>query len=75
MAEEVRRRELFRAVEAALDEAKGAERYRLSQREMRKGKADGDGRPHPLEYDSNGFPAPQRLAGFGERIRRLIAGG
>jgi hypothetical protein len=74
MADEIRRRELIRAVEAALDEVNGAERYRLSQREMRKGKADGDGRPHPLEYDSNGFPAPQPLASFGERVRRLIAG-
>jgi hypothetical protein len=79
MADEARRRELSRAVEAALDEMQGAERYRLAQREVRKGNSgngeSGNGeRPHPLEYDENGFPAPQRLASFGERIRRLISG-
>jgi hypothetical protein len=74
MAQEVRRRELIRAVEAALDDIQGAERYRLAQREVRKGRAGTDGRPHPLEYDSNGFPTPQRLGSFAERIRRLITG-
>jgi hypothetical protein len=74
MAGDVRRREMIRAVEAALDEVKGAERYRLSQREIRRGRMTADERPHPLEYDENGFPAPQRVASFTSRIRRLITG-
>jgi hypothetical protein len=69
-----RRRELIAAVEAALDEVKGAERYELAQREARSGKARSDGRPHPLEYDANGFPTQQSLATFGARVRRLITG-
>ena len=47
-----------------------AERYLLSQREaMDKGLGDG---PRPLEYDKNGFPLPQRRAGFVKRVARLL---
>ena len=74
MADEARRRELRRAVEAVLDDVNSAERYQLAQREMRMGRAGAEERPHPLEYDANGFPTPQRLAGFGARVRRLITG-
>jgi hypothetical protein len=75
MADQARRRELERAIEAALVEVQGAERYRLAQREATNGRARAEERAHPLEYDRNGFPAPQRLASFGERVRRLITGG
>jgi hypothetical protein len=74
MAHEARRRDLARAVEAALVEAKGNERYQLAQREARNGKPGAEERAHPLEYDRNGFPAPQRLPSFRVRVRRLITG-
>jgi hypothetical protein len=70
MGDQAQRRELERAVEAALNETEGAGRYRLAQRDAR----GVEERAHPLEYDRNGFPAPQRVASFGVRVRRLIGG-
>jgi hypothetical protein len=75
MTDPARRRRLERAIEAALVEAKGAERYRLAQHEATNGRAGAVERAHPLEFDRNGFPAPQRLASFADRVRRLITGG
>ena len=49
----------------------GAERYRQRQREARRGK-DSTGAGHPLEYDDNGFPLPQRDSSFLERVARLL---
>jgi hypothetical protein len=67
----VHKRELERAVEAALEETDGAGRLRLVQNDA----PDAAERAHPLEYDRNGFPSPQRVASFGERVRRLIRDG
>jgi hypothetical protein len=69
-----RTRELARAVEAALLEVQGAERYAQAQRDRRDGRARSEERPHPLEFDRNGFPTPQRLGSFRARVRRLISG-
>ena len=69
MADSARTRELARAIEAALADSMGTERYRPAQREVRSGE-----RAHPLEYDRNGFPTPQNLDSFRVRVRRLITG-
>jgi hypothetical protein len=29
---------------------------------------------HPQEFDERGFPIPQRMPAFAERVRRLLAG-
>ena len=72
MRDQARRHDLARVIEAALNEADGPERYRLAQRELRDVDPAVDERAHPLEFDRNGFPAPQRVASFGVRVRRLI---
>ena len=74
MADSARTRELARAIEAALADSMGAERYGQAQREVRSGRARTGERPHPLEYDRNGFPTPQNLDSFRVRVRRLITG-
>jgi hypothetical protein len=74
MADQARRRALVRAVEAALNETTSAGRYRPARRDERGFEAAAEERAHPLEYDRNGFPAPQRVASFGVRVRRLIRG-
>jgi hypothetical protein len=74
MGNEARKRSLARAVEAALNETDGAGRYRLSRSEASGMDVTAEERAHPLEYDRNGFPAPQRTASFGVRVRRLIGG-
>jgi hypothetical protein len=72
MADKARRRAVARAVEAALNETNGARRYRPARRDERDFEGAAEERAHPLEYDRNGFPAPQRVASFGVRVRRLI---
>jgi hypothetical protein len=49
----------------------GAERYRQRQRDVRRGRPPTGG-AHPLEYDENGFPLPQRNSSFIERVARLL---
>lgn len=48
-----------------------ARRYHERQRQVRRGR-DPIGGPHPLEYDKNGFPIPQRNSGFVRRVARLL---
>jgi hypothetical protein len=74
MEDRAQRRERVRVVEAVLREQQGAERYWLNQREATNGKRAAEERAHPLEYDRNGFPTPQRIATFAVRVRRLITG-
>jgi hypothetical protein len=73
MTEETRQPELGHALEAALSELRGAERYRLAQREARGGRADPADWPRPLQFDADGFPLAQRPAGFVERVARLLS--
>jgi hypothetical protein len=50
----------------------GATAYQLRQREMKRGRR-GD-RARPLEFDESGFPIPQRIPGFVQRVGRLVNG-
>jgi hypothetical protein len=72
MATEAQPRRWLSAVEAALDESNG-ERYQLRQREMTRRRAP-ESRARPLEFDENGFPIPQPVSGFVQRVGRLING-
>jgi hypothetical protein len=69
---QARQRELGDAVEAALKEQAGAERYQRRQRQARRGKAEAVERPRPLEFDGNGFPVAQRIPSFVTRVSRLL---
>ncbi len=70
--EQARERGLGNAVEAALSERAGAERYQRYQREARSGKARTTERARPREFDALGFPVPQRNRRFAERVSRPI---
>ena len=60
------------AIRAALAEQAGAERYRLSQRQVRSGRPRAESGPHPLEFDANGFPVRERSPSFATRVARLL---
>jgi len=68
---QARRRKRRASVERALNERDGAQRYKLSQREIRRGEGAGEGRSHPLEFDASGFSIPQPISSFVQRVRRL----
>jgi hypothetical protein len=74
MATQAEMRQWRNAVEEALEEQDGAERYELRQREMRRGRDRADGGPRPLEFDNSGFPIPQSIPRFMQRVGRLING-
>jgi hypothetical protein len=69
MTDQVRRRNLGDALETALANQAGAERYQRYQQRTRRGRVDG---PRPMEFDESGFPLPQRNPGFVERVTRLL---
>ena len=73
MTTEAERRQWRDAVDDALN-AQAAERYELRQREMRRGRARANDGPRPLEFDQAGFPVPQPIPRFMQRIGRLIYG-
>lgn len=73
MTGQARQRDLVGALEAALREQAGAEAYRRSQRQARRGKPDVVDRPRPLEFDRNGFPVAQRNPSFVTRVARLLS--
>jgi hypothetical protein len=62
------------AVERALKEQEGAARYQLRQREVRRGRDAAVNGARPLEFDEGGFPIPQALPRFVQRIGRLLRG-
>jgi hypothetical protein len=72
MSETVRRRELADVLTAALHEEAGAERYRRSQIQARRGRTNAFHRARPLEFDENGFPIAQLNPGFAARLARLL---
>jgi hypothetical protein len=72
MVSHAQQRQWLDAVEEALSERGGAERYRLRQREMRSGGRAADDRAAPLEFDERGFPIPQPVTGFVRRLGRLL---
>ena len=49
-----------------------AERYRLRQREIRRGARAGHGRAHPSESEARGLSIPRLASGFVRRVGRLI---
>ena len=67
-----RQRDLGAALEGVLSELVGAERYGRLQRRARSGRARAPAGAHPLEFDTRGFPLPQRNPGFVERVARLL---
>jgi hypothetical protein len=67
------RRKRASAVERALNERDGRERYDARQREIRAGSAEP--RARPLEFDALGFPIPQPIPAFVQRVKRVINGG
>jgi hypothetical protein len=73
MAREAQASSWLDAIEAALGESDSKERYQLRQREMKRGGA-AESRARPLEFDESGFPIPQPIPGFAQRVGRLING-
>jgi hypothetical protein len=72
MASQAEASELRAAVAAVVREQAAAERYRLRQRQARRGGTEAYDRPGPLEFDESGFPVPQTSPGFGRRLARLL---
>ncbi len=72
MSNEARQRELRVAVERALREQLGAERYRRHQLEMTSGRARSTEGARPIEFDESGFPLPQHNSSFVQRVARLL---
>jgi hypothetical protein len=67
-----KQRDLIDALEAALSEQVGAERYQRKQRRATRRGAEAMDRPRPLEFDRNGFPVAQRTPSFVTRVARLL---
>ena len=51
-----------------------AERYKLRQRDIRRGASAGRGRVHPSESVARGASIPRLASGFVRRVGRLING-
>lgn len=51
-----------------------AERYKLGQRDIRRGASAGPGRVPPSESERTGFSIPRLASGFVLRVGRLING-
>ncbi len=72
MNDQVRQRELGRALHLALSEQLGAERYRQRQWQARSGRAGIARGALPLEFDESGFPIAERNSGLVKRVARLL---
>jgi len=75
MSTQAQARQWRDALEGALNAREGAERYELRQRQIRRGRGSADNRARPLEFDARGFPIPQPIPGFVQRVGRLINDG
>ena len=51
-----------------------AERYKLRQRDIRRGPRARHRRAHPPECEARGLPIPRLASGFVRRVGRLING-
>jgi hypothetical protein len=51
-----------------------AERYKLRQRDIRRGARARDGRADPSELEARGFSIPRLASGFVRRVGKLING-
>jgi hypothetical protein len=74
MATQAQKRHVRNAIEGALNEREGAERYELRQRAIRRGRGGEAGSSRPMEFDARGLPIPQPMAGFMGRIGRWLNG-
>jgi hypothetical protein len=74
MTTEAELRQWRDAVDEALNAHEAAEHYQHRQRELRRGRARANEAPRPLEFDQAGFPIPQPIPRFMQRIGRLIHG-
>ena len=59
--------------EASVERAR-AERYKLRQREIRRGASAGHGRVRPSEFEPRGVSIPRLAPGFVRHVGRLIHG-
>jgi hypothetical protein len=59
--------------EASVERAQ-AERYKLRQRDIRRGASAGHGRVRPWESEARGVSIPRLASGFVRRVGRLING-
>jgi hypothetical protein len=59
--------------EASVERAR-AERYKLRQRDIRRGASSGHGRVHPSESEARGVSIPRLASGFVRRVGRLLNG-
>jgi hypothetical protein len=59
--------------EASVERAR-AERYKLRQRDIRRGASAGHGRVHPSESEARGVSIPRLASGFVRRVGRLLNG-
>jgi hypothetical protein len=59
--------------EASVERAR-AERYKLCQRDIRRGARAGHRRAQSSEFESRGFSIPRLASGFVRRVGRLING-
>jgi hypothetical protein len=63
------------AVQAALNEAREAERDQLRPPQIRRATDASRDRPRPLEFDPLGFPLPQPIPSFVRRVAHLLRDG
>ena len=59
---------------SASGERARAERYKLRQREIRRGASAGPGRVRPSEFEPRGVSIPRLASGFVRHLGRLIHG-
>jgi hypothetical protein len=59
--------------EASVERAR-AERYKLRQRDMRRGASAARGGVHPSESEARGVSIPRLASGFVRRVGRLLNG-
>ena len=72
MPDSIQQREVRAAVDAAVRELAGAAEYQRSQRAALRGQARTANRDHPLRFDENGLPVPERTAGLVRRVANLL---
>jgi hypothetical protein len=63
-----------KSVERSLNGRESAAIDELNQRAIRRAESAPERAPAPLEFDARGFPIPQPLPGFMQRVGRLIHG-
>jgi hypothetical protein len=73
MATQAQMHQWHEAVGDALSALDASERYQSRQRQLRRGRARDEAQARPLEFDPRGFPIPQPVPSFMQRLSRLIS--